>query len=203
MLRAGVAQGKGVLTYPDKSCYEGGFKKIADAKAMFAMLDADSDGRITRPEYEKGFNVLDTNLDGFINREEFFNCACRAPFAKLDKDGDGLISREEWIAGFDFFDSDKDGHITAKEFSADDCVEAVAVGAHRHGTGTMRWAYGAIYEGQWSDNCLHGRGILTLADGRKFSGSFRHNAPGLTQLHTYFYSITSYTLLLHFCSTTY
>ena len=33
------------------------------------------------------------------------------------------------------------------------------------------------YEGEWRDNCLHGRGILTLPDGRKFSGSFRHNAP--------------------------
>jgi Ca2+-binding EF-hand superfamily protein len=201
MLRAGIAEGKGVLTYPDKSRYEGGFKKKADAKALFAMLDADSDGRITRTEYNDGFKVLDTNCNGFINREEF-NFACRAPFATLDQDNDGLISREEWNAGFDVFDTDKDGHITAKEFTADDSVEFVAVGAHRHGTGTMTWADGAIYDGQWRDNCLHGRGILTLADGRKFSGSFRHNAPGPTQLHD-FYSSTTNTLLLHFCSTTY
>jgi hypothetical protein len=58
-----------------------------------------------------------------------------------------------------------------------DSLDFAADGSRRHGTGTLIWADGASYEGQWSDNCLHGRGILTLSDGRKFRGSFRVNAP--------------------------
>jgi hypothetical protein len=82
-----------------------------------AILDTDGDGRITRKEYEAGFNLLDTDGDGVITREKF-NCASGAPFAMIDKDSDGKVSRAEWNAGFDSFDTDKNGYITAKEFSA-------------------------------------------------------------------------------------
>ena len=81
------------------------------------VLDANGVGRTTIREYEAGFNLLDTDGDGAITREEF-NCASGAPFAMLDKVNDGPVLRAEGNAGFDYFDTVKNGYITAKEFSA-------------------------------------------------------------------------------------
>jgi len=83
---------------------------------VFGMLNADGDGRITRKEYEHGFDIFDTDNTGFITNEELN--ASGTLFDMFDKDGDGRISRKEWEDGFDLFDADKDGYISAKEFNA-------------------------------------------------------------------------------------
>ena len=101
MLRVGIPEGRGVLTYPDKNRYEGSFH--------------------LKPRHS---SVL--------------------------------------------------SHHAASEQS----LEFTAVGSRRHGiNGTFTWADGSKYEGEWRDNCLHGRGVLTMTDGRMFSGRFRSNVP--------------------------
>jgi Ca2+-binding EF-hand superfamily protein len=72
------------------------------------------DGRITRAEYNSGFNIIDGDKDGKITKEEFGNVS-HAIFDKIDLDGDGFLTREEWEAGFDMFDLDHDGYITRDE----------------------------------------------------------------------------------------
>ena len=38
---------------------------------FFEMLDTDGDGKIDRKEYNAGFDLLDTNKDGFVTELEF------------------------------------------------------------------------------------------------------------------------------------
>jgi Ca2+-binding EF-hand superfamily protein len=58
-------------------------------------LDTDGDGKLSKPEYNAGFDVIDADKDGFITRSEF-GTASLAPFSMLDKDGDGKLSRTEY-----------------------------------------------------------------------------------------------------------
>ena len=43
----------------------------------------------------------------------------------------------------------------------------------RNGHGVRVWVTGDKYEGQWSDNLMHGAGIVRKASGGKFEGTFR------------------------------
>ncbi len=42
----------------------------------------------------------------------------------------------------------------------------------RHGYGTLYYATGAIYEGEWQLEQKHGRGVFTFEDGTVFDGMF-------------------------------
>jgi Ca2+-binding EF-hand superfamily protein len=95
-----------------------GQRKGGKAK-LLQKLDADSDGKIARAEWQgraKGFDRLDANGDGFITREEVGATA----FAKLDANSDQRIARDEWkgkARAFNRLDADNDGFLTAEELS--------------------------------------------------------------------------------------
>jgi Ca2+-binding EF-hand superfamily protein len=77
---------------------------------FFERLDADKDGKITKPEYEASrsaeFKAADKNGDGAISKEEFaaYGDQRRGEFvdrmfARLDKNGDGKLDAAELAAG--------------------------------------------------------------------------------------------------------
>ena len=39
-----------------------------------------------------------------------------------------------------------------------------------HGQGTMKYASGITYSGQWKDGKFNGQGTMTLADGTTYTG---------------------------------
>ena len=46
----------------------------------------------------------------------------------------------------------------------------------RHGTGEYKWSDGdKCYIGEWVENNMHGRGVLTYADGRCYEGEFEND----------------------------
>lgn len=101
---------------------------------LFAMIDANKDGVISREEFAafqaKRFAALDTNKDGVVSREEFMAAPMRRGggqsaaqtgnqadpradrqranrerrFKELDKNGDGTLSLTEFQAGGKTFD---------------------------------------------------------------------------------------------------
>lgn len=83
---------------------------------LFKVLDIDGDGRITRKEYNAGFDIIDTDRNGFLSKNEF-GMSSAAPFNLLDQDGNGQLSRKEFKAGFDLLDIHGEGFITKEEFN--------------------------------------------------------------------------------------
>lgn len=73
------------------------------AEALFIMLDADGDGRLSLKEVEGGggggrvarFDAYDVNQDGFVVRREFPNFTDPRLVAALDRDGDGRLALGE------------------------------------------------------------------------------------------------------------
>jgi Ca2+-binding EF-hand superfamily protein len=96
---------------------------------MFALLDADNDGRISREEFTAEWHQVpdpdglweqeDQDGDGFIQYEEFSGPKGDPPpqeaeeqddvFSVLDQDQDGRVSREEFVAGFDGPENEPEG----------------------------------------------------------------------------------------------
>ena len=120
-----------------------GGKGKRNPEMIFKILDQDQDGKISREEAEnapkkrlaENFDVVDSNKDGFIDKEEVAQLSTmiqksgkgkRNPemiFKILDKDQDGKISREEvenapkkrLAENFDLLDNNKDGFIDKEE----------------------------------------------------------------------------------------
>jgi len=80
---------------------------------VFASLDTDHGGSISSTELEAGFESLDLNRDGIIDKGE-------ADIPSLDSDGDSVISRAEWRGDIiqRNLDLDSDGSISRAEFEA-------------------------------------------------------------------------------------
>ena len=79
-------------------------KELSSKPKMFARLDADHNGFVTREEFEAGaqrhqkrrlqaFEALDKNHDGQITRDEWTGSA--ESFDRLDLNHNGVITREE------------------------------------------------------------------------------------------------------------
>ena len=85
-------------------------------KELFALMDADKDGKVTKEEYvnfhteyakkirEARFNQLDTNGDGKITRDEFMAVQMEeakrigeARWGRIDVNKDGAITEREFI----------------------------------------------------------------------------------------------------------
>jgi hypothetical protein len=83
----------------------------AAGNTVFTSLDTDSGGSISPAEIEAGFDSLDLNRDGVIDKGE-------ADIPSLDTDGDGVISRAEWSGDIfhENLDADRDGHVSRAEF---------------------------------------------------------------------------------------
>ena len=118
----------------------------ANAGMRFAVMDRNSDGVITRDEWEgslASFRVHDWNADGVLSGAEVEpRTARQAPvatepdrrwrsvpdwssrtFVQLDRDNDGRVTAFEWAYDAEIFRRvDRDGNraITAEEFSAGD-----------------------------------------------------------------------------------
>ena len=99
--------------------------------AIFEMLDADRDGKVTRAEAEAfrdaQFAKFDADSSGELNpdeyvalMEDFRRQMMRARFEKRDTDGNGGISKDELSHRlermFDHMDRDNDGAIEKGEF---------------------------------------------------------------------------------------
>jgi len=50
-------------------------------------------------------------------------------------------------------------------------------GRKRHGPGTLVWADGARYEGDWVNDEMHGNGAIRFPNGSEYRGAFSHNNP--------------------------
>ncbi len=105
---------------------------------MFAQVDADGDGKVTKEEFEAfraaRFAAADTDGDGKLSPEEMEAARearrmerVRGMITRLDTDGDGLLSAEELAAGaprrgpeamFGMLDADEDGALTLEEMQA-------------------------------------------------------------------------------------
>lgn len=44
-----------------------------------------------------------------------------------------------------------------------------------HGFGVYHWSDGRKYEGQWERNRMHGQGRFQWADGRAYEGQYKHD----------------------------
>jgi Ca2+-binding EF-hand superfamily protein len=102
-------------------------ERIAHVDAMFRMLDADRDGRITAAEVDARrkarFAAADADGDGKLSLAEF-DAMRRAMetermFARLDADADGFVSDAEVAAReprmLNRLDADDDGVVTRDE----------------------------------------------------------------------------------------
>jgi hypothetical protein len=71
-------------------------------------IDIDGNGHIMQTEeYNRGFDILDKDHNGFLTRSEF-GIASKLLFNLLDKDGDGKLSRKEYEADFALMDINRD-----------------------------------------------------------------------------------------------
>jgi hypothetical protein len=46
-----------------------------------------------------------------------------------------------------------------------------------HGRGTLKWPSGGVYEGEWKNDTMHGRGTNTQPDGSVYEGEFKDDRP--------------------------
>jgi Ca2+-binding EF-hand superfamily protein len=92
---------------------------------LFAKLDADSDGSISKTEWkgtERAFKLADANGNGLISKEEFRSPNSRfwnLAFKDVDINKDGVITRNEWLDTEDSFkrlDRDRNGVVSEREF---------------------------------------------------------------------------------------
>jgi len=98
--------------------------------AMFAMVDADSDGKITRAEVDAfrdgRMAKFDTDSDGSLNPDEYVGMMedfrrqmMLRHFQRSDADGDGMLSKDEMGSRIDRMfsrmDRNDDGMIEADE----------------------------------------------------------------------------------------
>jgi len=65
----------------------------------FELLDIDGNGSLDQEEYNKGFDIIDKDHSGLIERSEF-GVSSRLFFDVLDLNEDGVLDREEYKAGF-------------------------------------------------------------------------------------------------------
>jgi len=81
----------------------------------FELLDIDGNGSLDQEEYNKGFDIIDKDHSGLIERSEF-GVSSRLFFDVLDVNRNGSLDREEYKAGFAIMDTDGDGFIKKRDF---------------------------------------------------------------------------------------
>jgi Ca2+-binding EF-hand superfamily protein len=79
------------------------------------LLDIDGNGSLDQEEYNKGFDIIDKDHSGLIERSEF-GVSSRPFFDVLDVNRNGVLDREEYEAGFAIMDIDGDGWISKRVF---------------------------------------------------------------------------------------
>lgn len=94
--------------------------------ALFAKVDVNKDGKITKEEivaYRTAqFEAADKNKDGYLEGDEIRTFLINRRLAMRDADGDGKISAKEFgerrAERFKALDTNKDGSLTADELMA-------------------------------------------------------------------------------------
>ncbi len=81
----------------------------------FEFLDIDGNGRLDQEEYNKGFDNIDMEHSGLIERSEV-GVSSKLFFDVLDVNRNGVLDREEYEAGFAIMDIDGDGLIDKRDF---------------------------------------------------------------------------------------
>jgi Ca2+-binding EF-hand superfamily protein len=118
-------------------------------RLLFALVDSNGDGRITKAEArvlsDRIFDQLDGNHDGIVTEAELDAARARAgvdparagearkAFREIDRNRDGKVSSKEWSARveveFGRLDANRDGVITLADLSGRDLdVPAGAAG---------------------------------------------------------------------------
>lgn len=109
--------------------------RFSSGNDWFAEADADSDGQVTRTEFQamrdRNFSKLDRNGDGIVSPSDFPRLAKIRPDAyrrvtamveQADANGDGAVSHQEMVNSrammFDMADRDRNGIVTKAEANA-------------------------------------------------------------------------------------
>lgn len=89
----------------------------AEALAIFRQLGIDIENGITQAEWDKAFEVLDTDGDGSISRKEWFiKRGTTLMYDAFPKKQLASISNAEWSQAFISLDVDQDGKVSAEEW---------------------------------------------------------------------------------------
>ena len=100
-------------------------KEVEGGNVSFEKLDKNGDGKLNFEEFKAGFDILDTDQDGFITSKEWRYAS--GAFSVLDTDKDGKISRAEFEAGFKLLDLDGDGLIDKAEGQSNNLFSATCL----------------------------------------------------------------------------
>ena len=84
----------------------------------FELLDIDGNGSLDQEEYNKGFDIIDKDHSGLIERSEF-GVSSRLFFDVLDLNEDGVLDREEYKAGFAIIK----GYSSITDIKKDDLID--------------------------------------------------------------------------------
>jgi hypothetical protein len=113
-----------------------------------------------------GFLFILTWFNAFNIETEYGRLGFSIPYVLGMLFGCGLIPSLFWL--IIYFVEKKRGNLenyTELEFEL--------IGDCENGQGTITWANGDKYEGEWKDGNTHGKGTFTWADGDKYVGEYK------------------------------
>lgn len=113
-MRSGVKAVVGELSESDEASLNAE-EESAARRAFFCVLDHNSDGQITRDEWDQSFDILDENGDGSLSRKEWYlKQGSALLFDLIPRKELAAISRKEWATAFSKFDPGGVGYITGE-----------------------------------------------------------------------------------------
>ena len=146
--------GTGTYSYPSGAKYIGDFQK---GKMNGWGMCTYSNGSIYKGEWKNEGNTID--IEALLNGQPKNE---RNALVAKNANGEGCISGNC---------TDGQGVYVYKNHSAR--YEGSFQGEQAHGKGTIYYANGDVYIGDWVAGYFEGKGVLTLSDGKRISGYWK------------------------------